>query len=394
MKKWKVMVVCALVAAMYFTGINAYAIGYKTSIKKRIPVQKQKVKKENFVTLIEALKTNGKTRDLAEQALISMGPPAVPALIGVLKDKNNQVQVDVISMLGRICSKRAIDRLTEKLNSNNKNDREFAKSKLENIDQLTLQAVSVLINGLNDKDSSVRINAIIALGEIGPKAISAVPALKKILKIKHSYMWKYRAKAAYALGKIGSNNEKIAQILIKALDDEDRNCIAHSHNSKYSGKSEYTSYAYVRVRMHMIHGLGKIGPKAESAVPKLRILLKNPDARIRSSAAQALGEIGPKAAPAVIDLLLKALNDKNSYVQKRAAEALGRIGPKAKIADFVLIALLENKYIEIRLAAAIALGKIEPEAKEAVPALNKALNDKCSDVRRAAKKALNRIQKK
>ncbi|MBD2514033.1 HEAT repeat domain-containing protein, partial [Nostoc sp. FACHB-973] len=76
------------------------------------------------------------------------------------------------------------------------------------------QAVSALINALQDEDSSVRSIAAEALGKIGNQ--QAVSALINALQDEDSSV---RSIAAEALGKIG--NQQAVSALINALQDED-----------------------------------------------------------------------------------------------------------------------------------------------------------------------------
>ncbi|CAE7760565.1 unnamed protein product [Symbiodinium pilosum] len=72
---------------------------------------------------------------------------------------------------------------------------------------------------LQDKNVSVRRNAAIALGEMGPRAAEAVLRLIKALKDQDADV---RTAAAEALGKIAPAAAKAVPQLIKALDDKDR----------------------------------------------------------------------------------------------------------------------------------------------------------------------------
>ena len=122
--------------------------------------------------------------------------------------------------------------------------------------------------------------------------------------------------------------------------------------------------------------------------------LKDKDQEVRYSAARALGKIGPKAEKAV-PALVRALKDKNEYVRQWAASALGKIGPKAEKAVPALTEALKDRWPGIRAQdAAVALGKIGPAAEKAVPALTEALKDEKVYVRKAAKEALAKIQQK
>lgn len=85
-----------------------------------------------------------------------------------------------------------------------------------------------------------------------------------------------------------------------------------------------------KTRSRAADELGKLGPKAASAVEPLRGLLRDSSARVRSSAILALGNIGPAASASVKDIV-KALRDPSAAVRYSAALALSRIDtPAAK----------------------------------------------------------------
>jgi 3-methyladenine DNA glycosylase AlkC len=185
-----------------------------------------------------------------------------------------------------------------------------------------------LIQALEDEELEVRRSAALALGEMGPAAVDAVPAL------------------------------------IRALEDEN-----------------------VFVRRDAADALGDIGPGAVEAVPALIQALGDENDYVRMAARYALRNIGPEAVP----VLIEALGDENSKVRLCAADALGAIGPEAKEAVPALIQALGDEEVYVRGAAAVALGVIGPEAKEAVPALIRALEDENVFVRRDAAGALTNI---
>ena len=125
-----------------------------------------------------------------------------------------------------------------------------------------------------DKDRAVREAAADALGEIGPAAKAAVPALVELLK------------------------------------DKER-----------------------QVPFVAAVALGKIGPAAKGATPALMEMLKGKDKIARSAAAWALWNIGdPKAKEEALRTLADLLKDKEGEVSSIAAAALKKIRREAKTA--------------------------------------------------------------
>ena len=72
--------------------------------------------KEAVLALIDALKDKDwYIPNPAADALVRIGPPAVPALIEVLKDKNRDIRLSVAETLGKIGDKEAVPALIEAL---------------------------------------------------------------------------------------------------------------------------------------------------------------------------------------------------------------------------------------------------------------------------------------
>src|SRR5205823_4227922 len=155
---------------------------------------------------------------------------------------------------------------------------------------------------LKDGDTSARLAAAAALGDIGPAARDAIPALAEAMK-KDTEL-QVREEAALALG----------------------------------------------------------GSGQAAAVPPLIDVLNGDDEDVRRLAALALGEIGPAARPAIPSLIKALRADKDYRVRFHAAEALGRMGPEAKVAIPALREALKDDRPEVSNAAAETLKKIDPEA--------------------------------
>lgn len=280
---------------------------------------------------------------------------------------------------------------------------------------------------LADQDVAARWYAAYALGEFGPRAAAAVPALRKVLENRgeHEYV---RGGAARALGCIGPGAESAVPLLIETL--------ASEH--------------HVAVRRNAAWALGRLGPAARSAVPALRKRLDDADAAVRVKAAVALwqidrhgesipllgamarsnrqpeayeavlalGEVGPEAAataalvevlgagdddssraaaralgcfgPAAMPAIKPLLDAPEETVRRRAVEVLGRMGAGAAPA---LIHALKDPSPLARAAAARALGRLGPSANEATSALLESLSDQDAQVRATAAWALKQIEK-
>ena len=113
-----------------------------------------------------------------------------------------------------------------------------------------------------------RAKAARDLGEFGPAARPAIPALLQALKTKDSAV---HGAALAALGGIHCEPDTIIPLLINYLDDSNLNDEA-------------------------AEALGNFGPAAKPALPKLVPLLKIADKDLHHAVVEALQKIDPKAA--------------------------------------------------------------------------------------------------
>jgi HEAT repeat protein len=173
-----------------------------------------------------------------------------------------------------------------------------------------------------------------------------------------------RRQAVYALGQIGPGAREAVPALVKAVDDV---------------KQE--------VRWYAVDALGRIGPDAEQAVPAIIAAAKDPanDRTFAQNAAKALGRIGPAAREAV-PLLAEAVRQGAPVDRAAAALALWKIqGGAEPIA--ILTALLKQPD-DGAFEACLAFAEMGPNAQIAAESLVAALAHPSADVRRAAARVL------
>jgi len=176
------------------------------------------------------------------------------------------------------------------------------------------------------------------MSEVLSKMEKEIQGLSKKLT---SNIKKVRFEAAFALGRMQAEVDRVLPVLLEAIRDEDK-----------------------QVRIEAVQVLGRIGKKTEQAVPVLIEALKDEEVQVRGHAAYLLGHIGKKAEPAVHDLI-KALNDQDAYMRSNAAWALGRMSEEAKYAVPALMEELskeEEPNVKYRLA--FALTQIERKRGE------------------------------
>jgi HEAT repeat protein len=80
-------------------------------------------------------------------------------------------------------------------------------------------------------------------------------------------------------------------------------------------------------RYQAARALGRLGPKARSAVPALVEAMQDPEKTVRIGAIYGLADIGPEAADA-LPSLRQALRDRDNEIAKGAAYAVKQIQGK------------------------------------------------------------------
>jgi HEAT repeat protein len=190
--------------------------------------------------------------------------------------------------------------------------------------------VPALVKALTHEDARIRVDAVEDLGQIGPPAMAAVPALLKLSEQDLDPL--IRLEANKAVASIDSKNEKALPMLVEALNEK-------------AGK----------VRKRAAECIGDLGPRAKPAVPALLKLLKDPNPIVNWAVIDALGQIGP-GAEAAVPSLIEALRDASN--RGAAVDALGQIGRNARSAVPALEKIVKGDDVSVRWAAASALVRI------------------------------------
>ncbi len=221
--------------------------------------------------------------------------------------------------------------------------------------------MSVLIAELKSEDRPRQMTAISALGQLGPSAWKATPALLTVVRERGETGAEAVKQVLAGIG------PKAIPELVPLLRDRDE-----------------------RFRRFAVSALAAYGPSAKEALPSLLPLLRDTDEMVRVEAAHVLEGIGSDAA-AALPILMANLQAPRTPLRYQAAVTLGHIGPAAKEASRPLLECLLDPDENVRYAAALSLGRIDPHFTEAAPALRDALTDAAAMVRLAAIDSLNRI---
>ena len=226
---------------------------------------------------------------------------AVPALVRALNDPAGRVRGASAEALGEIgaVAQTAVPALVEKLKDPEVAVRVAAAKALWQLEHRAEAVVPVLVQAL--EDPTVRWHASFVLGEIGPEAAGAVPALVRVLQ-RERVPRALRAppSSAIALGQIG---RPAVPELIRCLHDE-----------------------RPVVRTAAAIALGLMGRAAETAIPALLQLLTDHDQEVRQASVLSLGAIGSKN-PELVPALVKMMSDDDVFLRGTAAAVLQKLDP-------------------------------------------------------------------
>jgi len=295
-------------------------------------------------TLIEKLKSSDKEKqNYAIKSLVKAGESAVDPLILALKDENSTTREMAARTLGEIGSERAVEPLIVLLGDLYPSVQEASVKALVRTGKPSIEP---LIKELNNKSSTVRKNAITALGDIGNSS-----AVKPLIPLLIDEISEVRIKAKEVIRKFDKN----AVIFL----------IASLENEKPS------------IREISAEILGEI--KDPACVEPLILKLKDKEQSVREKSLKAIINTGE----ASVEILTEHLQDKDNEIRKNVIFAIGEISKNAA----PLIPLIKDKDSEIRRYTAEALGKTGDGAA-AETLINLFLYDKDEKVKESALNAL------
>jgi HEAT repeat protein len=346
--------------------------------------------------LIAGLRDEGNAgrRNSSMEALVRLGPAAVPALAPLITDPDPDLRKFAVDALGNIDSPAVPALLRAALEDAEENVSAAAAEYVGR--RRDAAAVPVLLRRLGEGGAWLTFGCLRALGEIGDAA--AAPAVSALLGDPG-----LRKAALEALGKVG--DDQAAPHLLEALLSRDRGLrrvaalAVHRLLPRLGADAAATLAASVRDRAD------------DDFFEFLRGMLNQEDQQARAAAVTLLGlapgvrmvaillDALPQAAEqdqellagvlggvpdADLQLLVARLNDASPVVRLRLAGVLGRRGCRAAVP--LLLTLLEDGIGHVRAAAATALGRIgDPAAASPLVGL---LRDPFPDVREAAMEAI------
>jgi HEAT repeat protein len=276
--------------------------------------------------------------------LKKFGKAATPALLEALaKDKDPIVRRAVATMLRGSNWGEAKDVIPGLIAVLGDMHRRIAEEAAVSILSFRQEAQPFLEEAVRGKNQTLRLESVQLLGKLGLSGKSSTKLLLSLLKDEDPA---FRLATIRALGNMNVHPKEAVPILLDALKSKNQ-----------------TIWIMPQLA---IHGRG-----AKEAVPLLaKILLEDPDWKMRRLAAYSLARIGADRET-MLPALKKALGDKHEMVRAEAAEALGGSRFAADELVPLLTKLLEDKSPEVQAGAIAGLGQLGKAAKSAVPLISK-----------------------
>ncbi len=274
--------------------------------------------------------------------------------------------------------KSRIAKLTEKLDSNECEERLNAVKELDSIGDVL--AVEPLIKALWDYHSSVREAAAIALGKLGDSR-----AVDRLIKTMGDHIYSHESNWTHSqniLGALGDYSQ-----FVKGAGGDDEKFILRGSLENYcdSVRKGYGDYNE-QVRSACARALGEIG-NVQAVDPLVRALERDEKSYVREACARALGNVGKALVKPIFD----TMNKGGVEERQQAADSWSKLRPR--LVEPLITALEDKRYDpdhnDVRGAAASSLGKIGDPLT--VGLLMDCLNDEKASVRAAAVRSLGEI---
>lgn len=233
----------------------------------------------------------------ASYALARIGPAAVPTLLAAAKDKDNdKVRLRAFRALAQVrpAPKQAVDVLIAAIDDWD----------LPRVKPVSKEADDVLIAAISDPERPIVDAAVYSLGNMGPDASRAVPAISRVLSNSDVPIPISLHIAAHALLKIPPKGPEAVVAALKHQNVGVRRIVGRTL-LRFLASSDLEKLGGADVRVKVIHGLSQA--------------LTDRDPEVREHAAEALGHTGKHAIPA-IPRLIAMLPDEGKWYPIKTPE--------------------------------------------------------------------------
>lgn len=240
----------------------------------------------------------------------------------------------------------------------------------------SIPTVSRLIT--EDEDALIRWHAVATLDAVSQSQRESLVVLRKAIRDENSDV---KAAAIRAIGNVGADAKVAVPDLIALLESEElRTMMISAHSG-----------GWIPLRIDAAVSLGKIGPEASDALPKLREMLNEDYRMVQRGAAFAHAAISGDRAPG-LDFLLAQL-DKSRDDGVQTADYLRDLSHHAEFREPIFEAFqeaLKNDRGMVRLTAIQAVAAMKPaDAASLIRPL--AENDPDKQVREVAEEELRKL---
>lgn len=214
------------------------------------------------------------------------------------------------------------------------------------------RSVAELTRSLQDRDWTVREQAILELGQVPSNGV-----IRHILNALKDDVWRVRCTALHVLSSSGSNS--VLRDIAKCIEDDVWHVRYHTVEALGRLESDHVFKPLLaalndstwQVRQRAVQILGALHTRR--AVPALSACLKDEVWHVRESAAEALARLKSEKA---VKALVMTLHDENWRVRSMVVTALREIGSQEAVA--ALVDALSDPNWMVHWKAANALGKI------------------------------------
>lgn len=320
--------------------------------------------------------------DVRRQAAVSMGRLGAPAAQSLGLALNNdfaEVRAAAASALAKLDGHADAyrERLIQLIEDPDSEVRAAAIVAVSVTSVTDRQMVDLIVDAVMDQEADVRAGGVIALKNLtrasGPNGV-AEQAVSKLITSLETDDPHQRDSAAFAIGTMGQRGQSAIPALIAALQRTD---------TGQPGSVSQTGDAEVERDASAIEdALRRIGP---ASVPALLQAASNDQNASDAAAAgdrlaKALARIGPAATKPLVD----ALDDEAGVTRTIAARAIGQMRLPVKEAIPALAVCLDAKNAELRAVATTALGRYVQLDETLVDRIHSLCHDPDPRVRAAA----------
>lgn len=299
---------------------------------------------------------------------------AVPPLVQALSDSREVVRLTAAGLLERLQAAEAIPALTLTLEDTAPRVRVAAAAALAMIDGTeATSAVEFLKNTAESADVDSRIDALYALGRIGPPlAEPAIQVLVDALEYDTGDSWNSRDIRSAASRALRSFRPSLHWPILDAL-SELRDPWSGEHFKAFAARPTVAADLSVPfltralgsekigIRKSAVTALGLVGsPAADPAIPELLRLLQNEVSyEVQFEVKSVIESFGASAVPGLIDVISETCaQGAQVRVSALALDALKNIGPPAtNMARSIFVERLNDSGLTTRVKAARALGE-------------------------------------